>query len=240
MSRPFLTATWEHLLFLNFPCPSSVLEPLVPAGTTLDSWRGETLVSLVGLHFRNTRVSGVGIPFHRTFEEVNLRFYVRREMPGGEVRKGVVFIGELVPRWAVAALARRFYNEPYRSLTMSNANDVEPPGGGMIAYFWFHQGERFSLMATVAGAPEVISPEAEAAFITEHYWGYTRQRDGSTLEYRVEHPRWPVWTPGSWSLEGPLELLFGAEFARVLTAPPVSAYAAPGSRVSVFPGTNLS
>ncbi len=29
--------------------------------------------------FRDTRVKGLPIPFHRNFEEVNLRFYVRRQ-----------------------------------------------------------------------------------------------------------------------------------------------------------------
>ena len=30
-------------------------------------------------------------------------------------------------------------------------------------------------------------------FITEHYWGYTAQRNGGCTEYKVEHPRWNVW-----------------------------------------------
>ena len=43
-------------------------------------------VSLVGFRFLNTRVLGVSIPFHRDFDEVNLRFYVRRNI-GSEVRR---------------------------------------------------------------------------------------------------------------------------------------------------------
>jgi uncharacterized protein YqjF (DUF2071 family) len=34
-------------------------------------------VSLVGFLFQNTRLRSIPIPFHRIFEEVNLRFYVR-------------------------------------------------------------------------------------------------------------------------------------------------------------------
>ena len=37
---PFLTARWEHLVLLNYVCPAALLEPLVPAGTTLDSVGG--------------------------------------------------------------------------------------------------------------------------------------------------------------------------------------------------------
>ena len=106
MPGPFLTARWEDLVLLNYRCPPEWLAPLVPRGTELDPWKGDTLISLVGFLFRNTRVLGLRIPFHHTFEEVNLRFYVRRTMPDGEVRRAVVFIRELVPRVAIATLAR--------------------------------------------------------------------------------------------------------------------------------------
>src|SRR5919199_3954177 len=92
--RPFLTAEWRYLVMLNYDVPPAVLAPLVPAGTTLDLWRGRALVSVVGFRFLATRVLGVPVPFHRDFDEVNLRFYVRRELPGGEVRRGVTFVRE--------------------------------------------------------------------------------------------------------------------------------------------------
>jgi uncharacterized protein YqjF (DUF2071 family) len=145
---------------------------------------------------------------------VNLRFYLRRKDGSGETRKAVLFIRELVPRRAIAAVARRLYNEPYLALPMSNANDVEFPVGGLVAYFWTIQQKKFSLMATVAGEPVESRPDSQAAFITAHYWGYTRQSDGETLEYRVDHPRWPVWTPASFHLEGPMQLVFGEALRR--------------------------
>lgn len=239
MSRPFLTARWEYLVFLNYHCPPALLEPLVPRGTELDDWQGQTLVSLVGFHFRDTLVRGIGVPCHRTFEEVNLRFYVRRTDPSGEIRKAVVFIRELVPRRAIAAVARRVYNEPYLALPMSNANDVEYPVGGLVAYFWSIQRRKFSLIANIAGEPDEPGPDTQATFVTEHYWGYTRQPDGGTREYRVAHPRWPVWNPSSFHLEGPMQLVFGATFAEILSQQPVSIFVAPGSNVSVFPARRL-
>ncbi len=239
MTKPFLTARWEYLVFLNYRCPSALLEPLVPRGTELDHWKGQTLISLVGFHFKDTRVRGFPIPCHRTFEEVNLRFYVRRRDPSGEIRNAVVFIRELVPRRAIAAVARRVYNEPYLALEMSNANDLDPPDRGLLAYFWSIERKKFSLMANIGGPPAEPDAASEAAYITEHYWGYTRQLDGSTLEYRVDHPRWPVWIPRSCSAEGPMQLVFGEPFAEVLRQAPASAFVATGSEVSVFPGQRL-
>lgn len=240
MPRPFLTARWEHLVFLNYPCPPSLLQPFVPAGTTLDSWAGTTYISLVGFLFHDTRVRGLGIPCHRTFEEVNLRFYVQRTTPDGELRRAVVFLRELVPRRAIAAVARRFYNEPYIAVPMSNAVDVESASAGLVAYFWSFNRKPYGISAKVSGLPQETAAGSQAEFITEHYWGYTRQVDGTTLEYKVEHPRWPVWTPSEWVLDGPMAELYGPEFGSIIDKGPASVFIAPGSEVSVSIGQRLA
>lgn len=97
--RIFLTAEWRYLLLLNYEIDPSLLQKYVPKGTQLDSFQGKTYVSLVGFRFRETRIRGrLSIPFHSDFEEINMRFYVRR-IHQGEVRRGVVFISEIVPDW---------------------------------------------------------------------------------------------------------------------------------------------
>jgi len=129
--RPFLTAEWRYLVMLNYEVDVTALAPLVPAGTVLDLWQGRALVSVVGFRFLDTRLRGVAVPFHRNFEEVNLRFYVRREVSDGPARRGVVFVRELVPRVAIASLARWAYNEPYRAVPMRSvapATPVDAPG----------------------------------------------------------------------------------------------------------------
>src|SRR5437867_11221784 len=112
--RPFLTAEWRHLVMLSYEVDLDVPAPLVPAGLALDLWHGRALVSVVGFRFLDARVLGAAIPRHRDFDEVNLRFYVRRDMPGGETRHGVVFVRGLVARPAVALLARLASYAPYR------------------------------------------------------------------------------------------------------------------------------
>ena len=92
-SRPS-GAGWR---LLNYAVDPKLLAPRVPAGTELDQFEGKTFVSLVGFRFLSTKVFGVPIPFHRNFDEVNLRFYVRRR-EAGMVKRGVVFIQELVPQ----------------------------------------------------------------------------------------------------------------------------------------------
>ena len=226
---------------LNFACPAGLLAPLVPRGTELDAHGGVTQVSLVGFMFRDTRVLGVPVPFHRTFEEVNLRFYVRREV-GGEVRRGVVFVQELVPRWAIATVARALYQERYRAVRMSHRVDLVDgavPVGGAVEYSWSASGGPYRMRCVVSGGAAEIDAGSEEEFITEHYWGYAAQRDGGTVEYQVEHPRWRVHPVGERFVEGDLAGLYGPAFGEVLSAAPRSAFVATGSRIVVRGGRRL-
>ena len=233
--RPFLTAEWRHLVMLSYEVDLDVPAPLVPAGLALDLWHGRALVSVVGFRFLDARVLGAAIPRHRDFDEVNLRFYVRRDMPGGETRHGVVFVRELVSRLAVALLARLAYNEPYRAVRMRSAT---PRGAsdapGRLAYEWRIGGAWEGLAATAVGAPTAPEPGSQEAFVTQHHWGYTRQRDGGTAEYEVVHPPWRVWTAGGATLTMDVARLYGPAFAPALARAPGSALVAEGSSVIVY------
>lgn len=242
--RPFLTAQWRHLAMLNYRVDPALLEPLVPAGTTLDSWRGAYFVSIVGFRFLDTRVLGIPIPFHRNFEEVNLRFYVRRTV-AGDVRRGVVFVRELVPRMAIAVVARLMYNEPYQSLPMKHRIERgrgAPDEPSLVEYSWRLRSGWSRVRVEPVGPSAPLMRGSEEEFITEHYWGYTRQRDGGTLEYRVVHPPWRVWQvpEGRASVSGSLEELYAAGFAKALAAPPDSAFLADGSAIQVYRPTRIA
>ena len=233
--RRFLTAEWRYLAMLNYAVAPELVLTHVPAGTSLDSWQGTTFLSVVGFMFRDTRVLGMPIPFHRTFEEVNLRCYVSR-MVGDETRRGVTFLRELVPRHAIAAVARFAYNEPYLALPMRHRIGPLDPltaAPSTAEYAWQHRGRWSRLALAPTGPAGFPRAGSEEEFITEHYWGYTRQRDGSTVEYRVEHPRWRVWRARDATLDGDLAALYGAEVAAALAGPPASAFLAEGSPIKV-------
>jgi uncharacterized protein YqjF (DUF2071 family) len=231
---PFLTARWRHLVMANYEIEPSAIQPFVPAGTELDFCGGRCLVSIVGFQFLDTRLLGMPIPFHRNFEEVNLRLYVRR-MVEGDVRRGVVFVKEIVPRRALAWVANAVYNEKYEAMPMRHDDRLLEPAR-TISYSWRHDGRWSRIHAEVAGPPFEPAETSDEAFITEHYWGYTAQRDGSTLEYRVEHPRWKVWNASRVALDCDAGALYGPAFHGCLAASPVSCFVAVGSDVRVGRG----
>lgn len=240
VERPFLTADWRHLVMLNYQIDSGVLLPLVPSGTELDLRDGHALVSVVGFRFLETRILGLAVPFHVNFDEVNLRFYVRRRA-AGEWRHGVVFVKEVVARRAIAVIARLTYNEPYVTLPTRNLVDLggaQQGDPGLARYQW-REERWYTVEATTTGLPRLIEPGSEAEFITHRGWGYTGQRDGSTVEYRVSHPRWRVWDVATCRLDCDVARMYGRPFAEALGSAPFSALVAEGSPVRVFRGSRV-
>lgn len=118
---------------LNYVVDPRLLMPLLPTETEIDFENGETFLSVVGFLFLDTRLRGIPIPLHRDFEEVNLRFYVRRKS-ADTWQRGVVFVRELVPRRAIAFIARAFYGENYVAFPMKH--DIKrvaaPASGGQL------------------------------------------------------------------------------------------------------------
>jgi uncharacterized protein YqjF (DUF2071 family) len=238
-SRRFLTAEWRSLAMLNYEIDPSALQSFVPKGTELDKWRGKTFISMVGFRFLKTRIHGIAIPFHSNFEEVNLRFYVRRLAPDGW-RRAVVFINELVPRRAIAWVARAFYNENYKTVPMSHQLQLGDDGSiHRAVYNWQFGGRRNQMGIRTEGKAAAFQAGSEEEFITEHYWGYSRQRNGGTVEYRVDHPPWRVSSSVETILEVDVEGLYGRNFVPFIKGPPVSAFLAEGSAVAVSRGERL-
>ena len=228
-SRPFLTAQWRNLIVLTYAVNPARLIDRVPPGTTLDSWRGQTLVSLLGFQFRDTKVLGAPVPFHQDFEEVNLRFYVRRVV-GAEVRPGVVFIRELVPRPIVGGMARLLYREPYLVVPMRSKVQAGPPPG--VRYEWETGGRWNTVSGSATG--ESAPPEAGTLeeFLTVRHWGYNGERGQETLEYRVDHPRWRVWHTPDASVDYNAEAMSDPGLAQELKVP-MSKLIADGSAVTI-------
>ena len=241
MEKVFLTAEWRHLAMLNYEIEPQILQPFVPTGTELDTWSNKTFISVVGFRFLKTRVIGLPIPFHQNFEEVNLRFYVRHKA-ANEWRRGVVFIKEIVPRWAIATVARVVYNENYAAMPMRHSLTLEGESlknESSVEYGWRNEGRWNSLQVKISGGAQTLTTGSEAEFITEHYWGYAAQQDGGCMQYQVEHPPWRVWQASEAMLDCDVEKIYGAKFVESLTSKPSSAFVAEGSPIIVRRGVHL-
>jgi uncharacterized protein len=228
--KPFLTAKWRYLAMMNFVVDPKILVSFVPAGTELDYYEGETFVSVVGFLFLDTRVLGVSVPLHRDFEEVNLRFYVKRKSVDGW-KRGVVFIRELVPRRAIATVARVFYGERYSALPMRHSI-IDHANGLSVSYEWRRSRKWESLSMRASGQLISVAPGSHEEFITEHYWGYTSGK--RMTEYRVDHPPWNIWRADEAGFNADVATLYDDVFVAPLSSTPASQFIAEGSDVQVW------
>ena len=229
-----MTTAWTHLAMLNFEIDPAVLEPHVPTGTLLDTYQGRALVSVVAFRFNDTRVLGIGLPWHRNFAEINLRFYVRR-LAHGSWRRGVVFIKEIVKLPLVAWTARLLYDENFVVLPVRYGGDSRS-----LRYKWKFRGAWQQLALQTTGEPQWPTPGSEVEFVVNHNWGYTALGDGTTAEYRVDHPPWRVWNVTDSHFHCDVAGLYGDQFAAALSGKPSSVTLVEGSPVAVYRGKRLT
>jgi uncharacterized protein YqjF (DUF2071 family) len=236
--RVFLSAEWRYLVMLNYEVEPALLYRYVPPGTLLDSFQGKTYVSLVGFRFCHTKLLGrLPVPFHTDFDEVNLRFYVRRK-EGIDERRGVVFIAEVVPRLAIATTARIVYGENYVCLPMKHR--IETDGiRNTVEYQWRVDGHWCRIYAETDEPQKSPADGSLEQFITEHYWGYSTRHGNESHEYHVSHPPWKVWSPSTATFEGDASALYGPDLGGVVEQRPSSAFVAEGSPVVVFKGSRI-
>ncbi len=123
MTKEFLSARWENLIMANYEVNPDLLLPYLPHGVELDFYNSKTFVSLVGFMFKQTSLFNIPIPFLGTFEEINLRFYVKR-LEGNIIKRGVVFINETVPYKPVAWLANKLYKEHYTAIPTKHKIEI--------------------------------------------------------------------------------------------------------------------
>lgn len=232
-SRTFLSARWEYLAMFNYEVDPALLKPHLPPYTVLDLFKGKAIVSVVGFLFNNTSVMGVKWPGFVNFEEVNLRYYLKY-FDGKEWKRGVGFISEIVPQFLISGIANLFYNEHYSVAKMSHAishnkNELE------VTYNWKKKNQGWNLMWVKAHSELMdILPGSEEEFIFEHYNGYNKINETTTLEYSLAHPKWQVYPISDYKLDCDVEKLYGASFVPFIqNVKPVSVFLAKGSDVYV-------
>ncbi|HEX8286648.1 MAG TPA: DUF2071 domain-containing protein [Pyrinomonadaceae bacterium] len=231
--RKFLTAKWHDLVMANYEIAPELLLERVPPGTSLDFHNGKCFASLVAFMFLDTRVLGFPVPFHINFEEVNLRFYVVRETPG-ETKRGVVFVKEIVPRFAIATVARVFYGEPYEAWRMSHEKN-----GNNLNYAWRKNGCENQIKVKIGESAGVPAENSHGEFIIEHYWGYTKRGESRTDEYKVEHPKWELFSIDDYEINVNFGNLYGEKLAFLCDEKPYSIFMAKGSEIAVYKGAQL-
>ncbi len=231
MAETFLAARWENLIMTNYAVNPVVLKPYLPAGVKLDYYDNKAFVSLVGFMFKRTSVFNIPVPFLGTFEEINLRFYVKR-IEGDTIKRGVVFINETVPYKIVAWLANKLYKEHYIAIPTKNVIESNH-ALKKIRYEWKINNAWNHLAVNAAIENDKMLPGSIEEFILEHYYGYTKINEQLSQEYKVNHPRWVVNKVFDYSIDCDFKSMYGDEFSFLKNHQPDSVIVAEGSPLTV-------
>jgi uncharacterized protein len=232
MSSTFLTAEWNNLIMANYIIDPAILIPYLPNKTELDIYNGNCYVSLIGFMFEKTKLLGVKIPFHKNFEEVNLRFYVRYN-DNGKWKRGAVFIKEIVPKPAISIIANTLYNEKYCTMPMKHFY-TQKENEMHLGYHWKFKNKLNKLEATTTTEALPMQPGSEEEFIAEHYWGYSKYNTQTTFEYAVHHPAWKVFSVKKYLIDCDFAGLYGQQFSFLDDAKPNSVFMAEGSAITIL------
>lgn len=227
----FLKAEWKNLALFNYEVDAKILEKYLPAGIEIDIWDNKCYVSLVGFMFKNTKFLGLKVPFHVNFEEVNLRFYVKR-FENGKWKRGVVFIKEIVPKKAITFIANTLYKEHYETQKMRH-EIIENKNTNTFIYQWKNDKEWNTIEIETKKDLSKIEIDSEAEFITEHYFGYTKINEETTFEYEVLHPRWEQFEVLNHRIDIDFEKTYGSDFGFLQSQKPTSVFLAEGSEITV-------
>ena len=227
----FLTAEWNDLALINYEIDPSLLKKYVPIGTELDLWNDKCYISLIGFMFENVKIKGIKFPFHVNFEEVNLRFYVKR-FEDEKWKRGVVFVKEIVPKHAITIVANILYNEHYQTLKMRHSR-TENETSKSFQYEWKKDSKWNSITMKTTKSPMPIEENSEAEFITEHYFGYTKYNESKTIEYEVTHPKWEQLMVTETKIDVDFNLIYGKDFSFLQSLKPTSTFLAMGSKITI-------
>lgn len=174
---------WYNLLFAHWRVPAAQVRALVPRELELDTFEGDTWVSLTPLFIRMRPRGAFAVGRVWSFPELNCRTYVTHQS-----KPGIYFFSLDARSLPAVVGARALYRLPYFHARMGIS----------------HQEEAFRFVSERRSAAAVLEavyePVAEARFpepgtlehwLSERYCLYT-VAPGRVWRAEIHHARWPL------------------------------------------------
>lgn len=186
--RPVLHQEWTDLAYFHWRYDPDVVQALLPAGVSVDTFDGSAWVGLIPFVMRRVRIGPTpAVPWLGTFVEVNVRTYVVDELG----RRAVWFWSLDVPRTAIVAVARTLFSLPYcwSKATHAVAGEIRERHRYEVTRRW--PGPRGASSVIEYGVGDAITGDDLDHFLSAR-WALLTTRRGHPLYGRVHHPAWPL------------------------------------------------
>jgi len=186
-TRGLLSMTWRDLLFAHWDVSPGTVEARLPDRLAVDTFEGDAYLGVVPFRME---IGPPGLPVRLTFDELNLRTYVR----GPEGGRGVYFFNLDADDRLGVAVARSLFRLPYYRAETSVRRS-----GGRIHFRSrrTHRGvppARFEAAYGPEDSARAFTPESGSleAFLTEHYRFYTTGRSDRIYRGDIDHEPWTL------------------------------------------------
>jgi uncharacterized protein YqjF (DUF2071 family) len=182
VSVPLVRQSWRSVGFVHWPYPIAAVQPLLPAGITVDSYDGLAWVSLTPLMMSNVRLAGTPpMPLLSRFPETNLRTYVLG--PDGDA--GLWFFSlDAASTWITVA-ARVLLGAPYFRSHLRISGEQELHYQGV-------RGHRSDICYDLRLTPRNVAARSDLDIWLTHRWRSFTQHAGRLFEIPVRHEPWPL------------------------------------------------
>ena len=174
---------WRDLAYVHWRYDPAVVQSLLPAELTVDTFDGSAWVGLIPFSMRNIGLPhGPSVPYFGSFPEINVRTYVIRDG-----RPGVWFFSLDVNRFLPALVARLTYRLPY-CWGRASHEVTESQWTTRVRRRWPHAVDPVEI---VIRPGESIEPDDLDHFLTARWGLYSSARRG--VRYApVDHEPWPL------------------------------------------------
>ena len=185
--RPALMHTWSELSFVHWPYDPAAIQALLPEGLKVDVHDGVAWVGLVPFHC-TIRPPGIPrLPWASSFEEMNVRTYVR----GPDGVPGVWFITLDAARLGAVLIARATYGLRYFWSKMAFTRV-----GRVVTYSSYRRWPRPSRVegsvALEIGAPIPLHEATPLEEFLTGRWSFYGTLAGRLYRGQIEHEPWEL------------------------------------------------
>ncbi len=240
-SKTLYRAEWREIVVVNFEIDPKQLLAYVPPKTELDLFDDVAFVTLMARTCKNVKPHGWPIRLARTVEQIQLRFYVKRQF-GDVVHRGICPIRDYVPQRRASLFLNWMFKHSFSQVKIkrdnSDFNSASPEALPTAEYQWLVNDHWNKIRVKARSQIRQQSKETKESFVLDHHYGYT-VRQGKTYEYLVDYSPWAMWDAQSGSFDCNTEEVFGKPFVRALGHRPVSVFLARGGDVTIYHPTQV-
>lgn len=224
----FLSSNWKNSFIMTWAIEPELLIEHVPHKIGIYTQNDKAYISLFVYNYENTKVRGIKMPFHVSFTELDLRFYVKHNN-----QMGVSFIQHIVPRYCISLWAKRIFNENYVTLPIEYSYQ-ETTTSKILHYKFWKNKTPFTLDLLTNHEFDTL----DFNLINEVAFGMGMDKYGNPIRFNFSKlHEYQSYTNLDYSINIDFGFLFGRKWGFLKELSPIHVAALTDNKIKIFQPT---